>query len=44
MSVIASRWFAKPETAERFAYQLEVEAERRRRSSLRSEHPGAGTA
>jgi hypothetical protein len=44
MSVIASRWFAKPETAERFAYELDVEAERRRRSSLRSERPGSRTA
>jgi hypothetical protein len=44
MSVIVSRWFAKPETAERFAYQLDVEAERRRCFSLQREHPGAGTA
>ena len=44
MSVIASRWFAKPETAERFAYKLEVEAERRRRSALQREHPGSGAA
>lgn len=34
MSVIASRWFAKPETAERFAYDLDVEAERDRLASL----------
>jgi hypothetical protein len=44
MSVIASRWFAKPETAERFAYQLDVEAERRLLSFLRSERPGSRTA
>ena len=31
MSVIPSRWFAKQGTAERFAYQLDVEALRRRR-------------
>ncbi len=44
MSVIVWPWFSKPETAERFAYELDVEAERRRRSSLQREHPGARTA
>ena len=35
-------WLAKPETAERFAYELDVEAERRRRPQC--ENSGAGTA